>query len=73
MTLKELRKQHNLTEAQMAERVNLSRPGLQKVEKGRPTTTTTLQAIASALGHDLLTVVSAWQASRQPENNAYSG
>lgn len=68
MTLKELRRLRKLTETEMAERMGLSRPGVQKVERGAPTTTTTLMAYAQALGLDFVTIAGAWQKS---QNNAY--
>lgn len=72
MTLKELRKLHNLTESQMADRLGMSRPGIQKIERGSHTSTSTLMAYAEGLGYDFVTIATAWKAAHSQQNNAYS-
>lgn len=71
MTLKELRRLHNLTEQQMAERLGMSRPGIQKIERGAHTSTATLIAYAEGLGYDFLTVAAAWKVAHASQKTAY--
>jgi transcriptional regulator with XRE-family HTH domain len=55
----------------MAERMGMSRPGIQKIERGSHTSTQTLMAYADRLGYDFVTIATAWKASHSSQNNAY--
>lgn len=60
MTPSKLREDRGLTQEQVAATMGFTRPGVQRIERGKGTTTTALTAYAQAIGVDFLTVVKAW-------------
>ena len=55
----------------MAERMGMSRAGLQKIERGAHTSTYSLLVYATELGFDFGTVASAWALAHATKNKAY--